>query len=70
MPVIGPAPQAAHLEGSKEYSKAFMQKYHIPTARYKAFLPEEEKEANQFLDTLDLPMYWKLMDSLQEKEWL
>lgn len=59
VPVIGPAPQAAHLEGSKEYSKAFMQKYHIPTARYKAFSPEEEKEANQFLDTLEAPYVLK-----------
>ena len=34
---FGPSAKAAQLEGSKEYSKIFMQKYHIPTANYSSF---------------------------------
>ena len=33
-PVFGPSARAAQLEGSKAYSKAFMEKYNIPTAAY------------------------------------
>ena len=36
-PVFGPSRAAARLEGSKEFSKNFMQKYKIPTARAKSF---------------------------------
>ena len=32
--VIGPSAQAAQLEGSKAYAKAFMQRNQIPTAAY------------------------------------
>jgi len=32
--IIGPSKKAAELEGSKGYSKAFMKKYGIPTAKY------------------------------------
>ncbi len=32
--IFGPTKEAAHLEGSKSYAKAFMKKYHIPTAEY------------------------------------
>lgn len=59
IPVIGPCLKAAHLEGSKEYSKGFMQKYRIPTAKYKAFTPQEEEKANLFLDTLQPPYVLK-----------
>ena len=34
---FGPTQEAAQLESSKAYSKAFMQKYHIPTASYAEF---------------------------------
>ncbi|MBQ8045678.1 MAG: phosphoribosylamine--glycine ligase, partial [Bacteroidales bacterium] len=30
--IIGPSKQGAELEGSKDYAKAFMSKYNIPTA--------------------------------------
>lgn len=53
--VIGPKAAAAHLEGSKEYSKGFMKKYKIPTAKYKAFSSEEVDAAEHFLDTLSAP---------------
>src|ERR1043165_640378 len=37
---IGPGKDGAMLEGSKDWSKAFMKKYHIPTAAYETFTHE------------------------------
>ena len=37
IPVIGPSKQGAQLEGSKDFSKQFMQRHNIPTARYQTF---------------------------------
>lgn len=37
IPVFGPNKKAAIIEGSKTFSKAFMQKYRIPTAEYQTF---------------------------------
>ncbi|MDD7593535.1 MAG: phosphoribosylamine--glycine ligase [Peptoniphilaceae bacterium] len=34
---FGPSKQAAQLEGSKAFAKAFMQRHHIPTAAYEVF---------------------------------
>ncbi len=34
IPVIGPNKLGAQLEGSKDFSKQFMIRHHIPTARY------------------------------------
>lgn len=35
--VLGPSADAARLEGSKQFAKAFMQRHNIPTAPYRAF---------------------------------
>ncbi|WP_434779432.1 phosphoribosylamine--glycine ligase [Neisseria sp. Ec49-e6-T10] len=35
--IFGPTQYAAQLESSKDFAKAFMQKYHIPTAGYQTF---------------------------------
>jgi len=35
--LIGPSKEAAQLEGSKAYTKAFMQRHNIPTAAYREF---------------------------------
>src|SRR3954469_12726759 len=35
--IIGPSADAARLEGSKAFSKHFMERFHIPTARYAEF---------------------------------
>ena len=40
--VFGPNKKAAQLEGSKAFAKEFMQKYNIPTARYKTFTTFDE----------------------------
>lgn len=39
--VFGPNKAASKLEGSKIYSKDFMKKYNIPTARYESFTDRE-----------------------------
>ena len=35
--VFGPMKNGARLEGSKSYSKDFMEKYNIPTAKYECY---------------------------------
>jgi phosphoribosylamine---glycine ligase len=35
--ITGPSKAGAQLEGSKAFAKSFMEKYHIPTAKYKEF---------------------------------
>ena len=37
LPIFGPTKAAAQLESSKAFSKAFMQRHGIPTAKYQAF---------------------------------
>ncbi|ORX72145.1 phosphoribosylamine--glycine ligase [Linderina pennispora] len=37
IPVFGPSSKAAYIEGSKAFSKDFMQKHNIPTAQYGNF---------------------------------
>ncbi|KAJ3113106.1 hypothetical protein HDU96_003781 [Phlyctochytrium bullatum] len=37
IPVFGPSPNAARIEGSKAFSKSFMARHHIPTARFATF---------------------------------
>lgn len=37
IPVIGPKKDGALLEGSKDFSKQFMQKHGVPTAKYQSF---------------------------------
>ncbi len=57
--VVGPSQEAAQLEGSKEFSKRFMQKYGIPTAAYAAFDSHQEAEAMAFIDQQNLPVVVK-----------
>jgi phosphoribosylamine--glycine ligase len=57
--VIGPKKDGALLEGSKDFSKQFMQKHGIPTARYQSFTKENLKEGFAFLETLEPPFVLK-----------
>src|SRR5580704_3748347 len=41
-PVFGPTKAAAQLESSKSFAKEFMQRYHIPTAKYSVCTSKEE----------------------------
>lgn len=45
LPVFGPDAQGAQLEGSKTYSKRFMDANGIPTARYSSFTDRESARA-------------------------
>ncbi len=59
IPVIGPKKDGAQLEGSKDFSKQFMQKYNVPTARYATFTKTNINEAYTFLETLSAPFVLK-----------
>lgn len=57
--VIGPSQEGAQLEGSKEYSKQFMQRHDIPTAAYDSFTKNSLNEGYDFLETLSPPYVLK-----------
>ena len=59
IPVIGPQKDGAQLEGSKDFSKQFMIKYSIPTAKYKTFTKATIADAFTFLETLSPPYVLK-----------
>jgi len=59
IPVIGPKKDGALLEGSKDFSKQFMQKHGIPTAKYQSFTKENLAEGFAFLETLEPPFVLK-----------
>jgi phosphoribosylamine--glycine ligase len=59
IPVIGPKKDGAQLEGSKDFSKQFMQKYNVPTARYATFTKDNLTEGYNFLETLKPPFVLK-----------
>ena len=59
IPVIGPSKAGAVLEGSKDFAKNFMQRHHIPTARYQTFDGEHLQEGLAFLETLEAPYVLK-----------
>jgi len=57
--VIGPSAQAAQLEGSKAFSKHFMQRHQIPTASYAEFTADNYEEGVQYLRQHSLPIVLK-----------
>ncbi|MCS6832354.1 MAG: phosphoribosylamine--glycine ligase, partial [Flammeovirgaceae bacterium] len=57
--VVGPTQKGAMLEASKDFSKAFMNKYHIPTAFAKTFTASQLSEAIAFLSTQQPPFVLK-----------
>lgn len=59
IPVIGPSRRGAVLEGSKDFAKAFMQRHHIPTARYKSITADNIDEGMAFLEELEAPYVLK-----------
>ena len=64
IPVFGPSARAAMLEGSKGFSKDFMARHSIPTARYRRFNSEQATEAKAYLETFDSPPYVLKADGL------
>jgi phosphoribosylamine--glycine ligase len=59
IPVIGPKKDGALLEGSKDFSKQFMQKHGVPTAKYQSFTKENLTDGFAFLETLSPPFVLK-----------
>ncbi len=59
IPVIGPQREGAQLEGSKDFSKQFMARHHIPAAASKTFTRETLQEGFEYLATMGLPVVLK-----------
>ena len=59
IPVIGPSKEGAQLEGSKDFSKRFMQRHQIPTAAYETFTKEELPKGIAYLENHTLPIVLK-----------
>lgn len=59
VPVIGPQKLGAQLEGSKDFSKEFMFRHDIPTAKYKSITSENLDEGITFLESLKAPYVLK-----------
>lgn len=57
--IVGPGKEGAQLEGSKDFSKQFMLRHHVPTAKARTFHSQETKEAIQYLDTCTPPIVLK-----------
>lgn len=57
--MIGPQQEAAQLEGSKDFSKLFMQRNNIPTAASKTFTKDTLQEGFAYLATAGLPVVLK-----------
>lgn len=54
---FGPSQQAAEIESSKVFSKAFMERHNIPSAQYAAF--SDYEEALKFVETAPFPLVIK-----------
>ena len=59
IPVIGPQKEAAQLEGSKDFSKQFMNRHNIPTAASETFTRETLQDGLSYLATAGLPVVLK-----------
>ena len=57
--VVGPSQLGATLEGSKDFSKQFMQRHGVPTAAYATFTAEQLEEGLAYLDQHALPIVLK-----------
>jgi len=59
IPVIGPKADGAQLEGSKDFSKAFMNRHGIPTAASETFSKETLAEGLTYLKHHQMPVVLK-----------
>lgn len=50
--VFGPGEEGAQLEGSKDYSKEFMFRHNIPTAKYRAFDKSNVEEGVEYISKI------------------
>jgi len=59
IPVIGPQAEGAQLEGSKDFSKRFMDRHQIPTAASCTFTKDTLQEGITYLASAGLPIVLK-----------
>lgn len=59
IPVIGPSKAGAVMEGSKAWSKQFMQRHNIPTAAYREFTNADLEAGVAYLKQQPLPIVLK-----------
>jgi len=57
--VAGPSKEGAQLEGSKAFSKRFMERHNIPTAAYREFTADSYAEGEAYLKTCSTPIVLK-----------
>jgi phosphoribosylamine---glycine ligase len=57
--IVGPGRNGAQLEGSKDFSKQFMLRNHIPTAKAKTFIVSELNHAFDYISTCKPPIVLK-----------
>lgn len=62
--IVGPSKAGAMLEGSKDFAKAFMERYDIPTAKYRTFTNETLEEGLKYLETEEKAPYVLKADGL------
>ncbi|PZX56537.1 phosphoribosylamine--glycine ligase [Algoriphagus chordae] len=58
-PVVGPSQLGATLEGSKDFSKRFMQRNNVPTAAYETFTAAQLDAGLAYLEKQNLPIVLK-----------
>lgn len=59
LPIVGPSQVGATLEGSKDFSKRFMQRNGIPTAAYETFTADQLDVGLAYLEKQNLPIVLK-----------
>jgi phosphoribosylamine---glycine ligase len=78
--VVGPGKEGAQLEGSKDFSKQFMLRHGVPTAKAKTFTENEMNSALAYIDSCTPPIVLKadglaagkgviICDTCQEAKW-
>lgn len=59
LPIVGPSQLGATLEGSKDFSKRFMQRNNVPTAAYETFTAAQIDAGLAYLENQKLPIVLK-----------
>lgn len=59
IPIVGPGQSGARLEGSKDFSKQFMVRHGVPTAKARTFQAHELADALQYIDACTPPIVLK-----------